>query len=221
MTRAGVPVICTQDNGVTSIDYLKKEEADNLYINLNEPYSSNLNMNCNKIVNVSSPVDSSDAVNKEYVDTNYTNKSQSPIIERNLNMNNNRITNISEGVDDNDIVNVKQIKNIFGREIPIRVKIRNVESSRDIIAVTTTVDHLLFSDYFIHAFVVDFKIKCYVYNESPHEEFISYNDQRLANIFQKRVKIENRWFVLTAGIVQRTGSIIIDGAYRLTYLLFI
>jgi hypothetical protein len=221
MTRAGAPVIFTADTATDSQDFLKKEEADNLYINLNEPYSSNLNMNNNKIVNLSNPVVSSDAANKAYVDNNFVSKSQSPNIESNLNMNSNRITNISEGVDDNDAVNVKQVETIIDREIPIRVRVRTSESYGDFVAVTTTTDHPLFSDYFIYAIVIDFQVHCHVYNESTPEQYISISDQRLANQFQKRVKIENRWFILTAGIVQQTGNIIIDGAYKLTYLYFI
>ena len=178
-------------------------------------------MNDNKIVNVSNPVCSSEAVNKEYVDNNYLHKSQSPSIASNLNMNNNRITNISDGLDDNDAVNIKQVKSIIDREIPVKVRIRNMEGSNDIIPITTTDDHLLFSDYFIYAFVIDFQIKCYVDNESPHEQYISFNDPRLANNFQKRIKIENRWFILTAGIAQQTGNIRFTEDYKLSYLLFI
>ena len=95
MARSRAPVIFTADSDSVSQDFLKKEEADNLYINLNEPYSNNLNMNGNKIINVGNPVESSDAVNKQYVDNHFVHKSQSPSIESNLNMNNNRITHIS------------------------------------------------------------------------------------------------------------------------------
>ncbi len=201
MTRVGSPVIFTLEPEINSQEFLRKEEGDNLYINLNEPYSSNLNMNSNKIVNISCPVDSSDAINKEYVDAKYLHKSQSPIIDSNLNMNNNRMINISKGEGINDVANVKQVKDILDREIGVKVRIRNIESSNYVIARTTPVDHQLFSDYFIHAFIIDFKVNCYLNNEHPHEEFISYTDPRLSNIFQKRVKIENRWFIITAGRV--------------------
>jgi hypothetical protein len=109
MTRAGAPVIFTSDIAAESQDFLRKETADSLYINLNEPYSNSLDMNGNKIINVHNPVDLLDVANKVYVDNNFVNKLLSPNIESNLNMNNNRITNVEAPREDKEAANKKYV----------------------------------------------------------------------------------------------------------------
>jgi hypothetical protein len=60
--------------------------------------NSNLDMNTtNKIINVASPTDNGDAVNKEFLDTNFFNKTTATaqIVNSNLDMNTKRIYNLS------------------------------------------------------------------------------------------------------------------------------
>jgi len=109
MTRAGAPVIFTSDIAAESQDFLRKEIADSLYINLNEPYSNSLDMNGNKIINVHNPVNLLDVANKAYVDNNFVNKLLSPNIESNLNMNNNRIINVEAPREDKEAANKKYV----------------------------------------------------------------------------------------------------------------
>ena len=84
-----------------------------------------------------------------------------------------------------------------------------------------SIEQRLFRDDFIYAIILDFEVHALVYNEAEHEQYISIGDQRLVNKFEKRVRIENNWFILTVGRVQNTQDIIFDGDYKLTYLYFI
>ena len=96
MVRQGNPRIFT-DNDTESNDknYVTKPQADILYMNTNEPYSSHLDMSGNKIINVGNPAESSDAVNKTYLDQElnkvcfniaYTNNYIEQIVQRLDNM---------------------------------------------------------------------------------------------------------------------------------------
>src|SRR5208283_4126366 len=109
MTRASAPVIFTSDIAAESQDFLRKEKADSLYINLNEPYSNSLDMNGNKIINVHNPVNLLNVANKAYVDNNFVNKLLSPNIESNLNMNNNRIINVEAPREGKEAANKKYV----------------------------------------------------------------------------------------------------------------
>jgi len=57
------------DNIENDSNYISRTVADQLYINVNEPYSSNLNMAGNKITNLADGVNDNDAVTMKQLRT--------------------------------------------------------------------------------------------------------------------------------------------------------
>lgn len=72
--------------------------------------NSNLNMSNNNLINLANPVNNTDGVNLQYVNTlgsSYVLKA-SPIVSANFNMNNNKIINVDTGTNLNDAINKNQ-----------------------------------------------------------------------------------------------------------------
>ena len=68
--------------------------------------TGNLNAGSNRIFFLGNPVDGSDAINKQYADSNFLNISG---VSTDLNMNNHKITNISKPTADGDCANKKYV----------------------------------------------------------------------------------------------------------------
>jgi hypothetical protein len=216
MTR--VPVIF--DENSDDKEFLNRSTADQLYINLNEPYSTNLNMNGNKIINMSEPTDGRDGVNKQYLQQLLNSKIDK---NSNINMGNNKITNLADGVSDHEAVNVKQlraIKNEIEADFPIKVKLKTVEGTVAELHNSNT-EQLLFSDNFIHAIIIKFELQCILLDEQTFEQWVNITDIRISGNFSKRVMVQNKSFILTKGVVINTINVIFTKRYKLTYLYFI
>jgi hypothetical protein len=96
-----------------------------LFINASgDKMSGDLDMNTNRIVNVSDPNQATDAVNKSYMDksisssilnleTKYFNMDKAEKLSFDLDMNKNRITNLKDPVNDSDSVNKSYVDKVI------------------------------------------------------------------------------------------------------------
>ena len=85
---------------VPNIKYIQ----NNFMSNSSPILIGNLNAGNNRIFFLGNPVDGSDAINKQYADSNFLNISG---VSTDLNMNNHKITNVLKPDNDNDAVNKK------------------------------------------------------------------------------------------------------------------
>lgn len=105
------------ENDFNDQNYLKTDGSNTML--------NNLNMDDNKIINLSAPVDNSDATNKLYVDTQINNISLSDYLKidgsnsmtNNLNLNNNKIINLSDPVDNTDAANKLYVDTAITNEL--------------------------------------------------------------------------------------------------------
>ena len=132
------PIFCLLTDEIWSA--LSRIWSENKFLDkLNSVMSGNLNLSNNKITHLANPMDSTDGVNKNYVDTNIATKANLSIVQNvmrqvtyksdkaelnnymkldgtnsmtgNMNLGNNKITNLTNPTDSTDGVNLRTLNN--------------------------------------------------------------------------------------------------------------